>query len=204
MSFYSFWVFFCNYIGQLLWQQPNNNEKISIEFTLFLESVYVWVKFTSLFEFVHSKPNVVFEWKYYYFWRAAPRGLLMSKWEIKPKSKCISVSEMGQKDIKKNVFFPPHSKAAIFCERNWHGYVPFKRCTIYLPLGAEVLVGRNQILKERISRWGGGWGRGFAINVTECHSRARTLLTIKSPDYDSCDFGLRKYWQKIGFPAPPS
>lgn len=85
--------------------------------------------------------------------------------------------------LRKMSSFLPNQKQPFFCcERNWHGYFPFKRCRIHLPLWAEVirsvLVCRNQYPKKENFKMGKGGKEGFSINVTECHWR-RTLLIIK-------------------------
>lgn len=100
-------------------------------------------------------------------------------------------------------FLPIQKQPFFCCERNWHGYVPFKRCTIYLPLWAEVLgsvlVCRNQHPTKENFKMGRGGKEGFSINVMECHSRGRTLLVIKITILLLAWFQIKKILTKIGF-----
>jgi hypothetical protein len=56
-------------------------------------------------------------------------------------------------------------------------------CEIFTHCEAEVigsvLVCRNQHPKKENFKMGRGGKEGFSINVTECHSRGRTLLILK-------------------------
>lgn len=112
-----------------------------------------------------------------------PKGELLNLFKVKSNQDLHF--RVGTKRIlrKMSSFLPIHKQPFFCCERNWHGYFPFKRCTRHLPLWAEVigsvLVCRNQHPKKENFKMGKGGGKGFSINVMECHACGRTFLIIK-------------------------